>query len=131
MLFRVRLEAVKTVHLSTAVLCFNYKPTLFSVSCKTFRTLLSCYNNLESATYRYGAVSGKTDSHVGILKYPGGEFLFSRWGIKNSSEESNETSEETGLTHYNSISKISSGVIRASFFLRRSVDVALSLSLSR
>ena len=37
----------------------------------------------------------------------------------------------TGLTHYNSISKISSGVIRASFFLRRSVDVPLSLSLSR
>ena len=36
-----------------------------------------------------------------------------------------------GLTHYNSISKISSGVIRESFFLRRSVDVALSLSLSR
>ena len=37
----------------------------------------------------------------------------------------------TGLTHYNSISKIPSGVIRASFFLSRSVDVALSLSLSR
>ena len=36
-----------------------------------------------------------------------------------------------GLTHYNSISKISSGVIRESYFLRRSVDVALSLSLSR
>ena len=39
--------------------------------------------------------------------------------------------QSAGLTHYNSISKISSGVIRASFFLRRSVDVPLSLSLSR
>ena len=36
-----------------------------------------------------------------------------------------------GVTHYNSISKISSGVIRESFFLSRSVDVAFSLSLSR
>ncbi|WP_139044635.1 hypothetical protein [Porphyromonas asaccharolytica] len=39
-------------------------------------------------------MSGKTDFHVGILKYPSGEFLFSTWGRKNSSEESNETSEE-------------------------------------
>ena len=37
----------------------------------------------------------------------------------------------SGVTHYNSISKISSGVIRESFFLSRSVDVAFSLSLSR
>lgn len=37
---------------------------------------------------------------------------------------------DSGLTHYNSISKISSGVIRESFFLSRSVDVA-RLSLSR
>ena len=42
-----------------------------------------------------------------------------------------ESYGDAGLTHYNSISKISSGVIRASFFLSRSVDVALSLSLSR
>ncbi len=39
-------------------------------------------------------MSGKTDFHVDISKYPGGEFLFSTWGRKNSSEESNETSEE-------------------------------------
>jgi len=39
-------------------------------------------------------MSGKTDFHVGILKYPSGEFLFSTWRRKNSSEESNETSEE-------------------------------------
>ena len=30
-------------------------------------------NNLELETYRYGAVSGKSDFHVDILKYPGGE----------------------------------------------------------
>ena len=57
------------------------------------------YDNLESTTYRYGAVSGKTDFHVDISKYPGGEFLFSTWGIKNSSEESNETSEEMNDAH--------------------------------
>ena len=34
-----------------------------------------------------------------ISKYPGGEFLFSTWGIKNSSEESNETSEELFDAH--------------------------------
>ena len=45
--------------------------------------------------------------------------------------ECSSPGSEAGLTHYNSISKISSGVIRASFFLRRSVDVPLSLSLSR
>ena len=32
-------------------------------------------------------MSGKTDFHVDISKYPGGEFLFSTWGRKNSSEE--------------------------------------------
>ena len=37
----------------------------------------SCYNNLEPATYRNGTVSGKSDFHVDISKYPGGEFLFS------------------------------------------------------
>ncbi|WP_308556205.1 hypothetical protein, partial [uncultured Porphyromonas sp.] len=57
------------------------------------------YDNLESTTYRYGAVSGKTDFHVDISKYPGGEFLFSTWGRKNSSEESNETSEEMNHAH--------------------------------
>ena len=45
------------------------------------------------------AVSGKTNSHVDILKYPGGEFLFSTWGRKKSSEESNETSEEMNHAH--------------------------------
>ena len=39
---------------------------------------LTHYNNLDTATYRYGAVSGKTDFHVDISKYPGGEFLFPR-----------------------------------------------------
>ena len=34
-----------------------------------------------------------------ISKYPGGEFLFSTWGRKNSSEESNETSEEMNHAH--------------------------------
>ena len=43
-------------------------------------------------------MSGKSDFHVDISKYPGGEFLFSTWGIKNSSEESNETSEESNET---------------------------------
>ena len=32
-------------------------------------------------------MSGKTDFHVDISKYLGGEFLFSTWGRKNSSEE--------------------------------------------
>ena len=57
------------------------------------------YNNLEPTTYRYGAVSGESDFHVDISKYPGGEFLFSTWGRKNSSEESNETSEEMNDAH--------------------------------
>ena len=39
-------------------------------------------------------MSRKTDFHVDISKYLGGEFLFSTWGRKNSSEEWNETSEE-------------------------------------
>ena len=42
-------------------------------------------------------MSEKIDFHVDISKYSGGEFLFSTWGIKNSSEESNETSEEIVL----------------------------------
>ena len=44
-------------------------------------------------------MSGKTDFHVDISKYPRGEFLFSTWGRKNSSEESNETSEEMNHAH--------------------------------
>ncbi len=56
-------------------------------------------NNLEMTTYQNGAVSEKSDFHVDISKYPGGEFLFSTWGIKNSSEESNETSEEMNHAH--------------------------------
>ena len=39
-------------------------------------------------------MSGKTDFHVEISKFPRGGFLFPTWGRKNSSEESNETSEE-------------------------------------
>ena len=39
----------------------------------------------------------KSDFHLDI--YPGGEFLFSTWGRKNSSEESNETSEEMNDAH--------------------------------
>ena len=42
---------------------------------------------------------GRNDLHVDVLKYPGGEFLFSTWGRKNSSEESNETSEEMNHAH--------------------------------
>ena len=34
-----------------------------------------------------------------ISKYPRGEFLFFTWGRKNSSEESNETSEEMNHAH--------------------------------
>ena len=60
---------------------------------------LDRYNNLEPTTYRYGAVLGKSDFHVDISKYPGGEFLFSTWASKNSSEESNETSEEMNDAH--------------------------------
>ena len=41
----------------------------------------------------------KSDLHVDISKYPRGEFLFSSWGRKNSSEESNETSEELNDAH--------------------------------
>ena len=36
------------------------------------------YNNLDPTTYRYGAVSGKSDFHVEISKSPRGEFLFPR-----------------------------------------------------
>ena len=46
------------------------------------------------------AVSGKKwILHVDILKCPRGKFLFSTWGRKNSSEESNETSEEMNHAH--------------------------------
>ena len=58
-----------------------------------------CYNNLEPTTYQNGVMSGKTDFHVDISKNPGGEFLFPTWGRKNSSEESNETSEEMNHAH--------------------------------
>ncbi|WP_296950825.1 hypothetical protein, partial [Porphyromonas sp.] len=61
--------------------------------------MLNRYNNLDPTTLRCGAVSGKTVFHVEISKYPGGEFLFSTWGRKNSSEESNETSEEMNHAH--------------------------------
>ena len=44
-------------------------------------------------------MSEKTDFHVDISKFPRGEFLFSTWGRKNSSEESNETSEEMNHAH--------------------------------
>ena len=57
------------------------------------------HNNLDLATYRNGVVSGKSDFHVDISKFPRGEFLFSTWGRKNSSEESNETSEEMNNAH--------------------------------
>ena len=60
---------------------------------------LACYNNLEPTTYQNGAMSGKSDFHVDISKFPRGEFLFSTWGRKNSSEESNETSEEMNHAH--------------------------------
>jgi len=40
---------------------------------------------------------------VDILKYPRGEFLFSTWGRKNSSEESNETSEEMNHAHVENV----------------------------
>ena len=36
------------------------------------------YNNLEPTTYRYGAVSVKSDFHLDISKFPRGEFLFPR-----------------------------------------------------
>ena len=36
------------------------------------------YNNLDPTTYRYGALSGKTDFHVDISKSPRGYFLFPR-----------------------------------------------------
>ena len=44
-------------------------------------------------------MSGKSDLHVDISKSPRGYFLFSTWGRKNSSEESNETSEEMNDAH--------------------------------
>ena len=31
------------------------------------------YNNLDPATYRYGAVSGKSDFHMDISKFPRGK----------------------------------------------------------
>ena len=46
---------------------------------------------------------GKSDFHVDISKYRGGEFLFSTWRIKNSSEESNETSEEMFDAHVENV----------------------------
>ena len=58
-----------------------------------------CYNNLELTTCQNGTASGKSDFHVDISKSPRGEFLFSTWGRKNSSEESNETSEEMNDAH--------------------------------
>ena len=60
---------------------------------------LTCYNNLDPTTHQNDAVSGKSDFHVDISKSPRGEFLFSTWGRKNSSEESNETSEEMNDAH--------------------------------
>jgi len=48
-------------------------------------------------------MSGKSDFHVDISKSPRGEFLFSTWGIKNSSEESNETSEEMNDAHVENV----------------------------
>ena len=48
-------------------------------------------------------MSGETDFHVDISKYPGGEFLFSTWERKNSSEESNETSEEMNHVHVGNV----------------------------
>ena len=44
-------------------------------------------------------VEKKLILHVDILKCPRGEFLFSTWGRKNSSEESNKTSEEMNHAH--------------------------------
>ena len=44
-------------------------------------------------------MSGKSDLHVDILKSPRGYFFFPTWGRKNSSEESNETSEEMNDAH--------------------------------
>ena len=63
------------------------------------RLLQKSHNSSESTTYRYGTMSGKTVFHVDISKSPRGEFLFSTWGRKNSSEESNETSEELNDAH--------------------------------
>ena len=42
---------------------------------------------------------GKTDFHVDISKSPRGDLRFSTWRRKNSSEESNETSEEMNHAH--------------------------------
>ena len=39
-------------------------------------------------------MSGKSDLHVDISKYPRGDFFFPTWKRKNSSEESNETVEK-------------------------------------
>ena len=43
-----------------------------------------------------------SNRHVDISKSPREDFLFSTWGRKNSSEESNETSEEMNCLLYTS-----------------------------
>ena len=45
------------------------------------------YNNLELTTYRNRAVSGKSDSHVDVSKYPRGKRKFSTWARNKTSEE--------------------------------------------
>ena len=42
------------------------------------KLMLASHDNLEIVTYQNGAVSGKSDFHVDILKSPRGEFLFPR-----------------------------------------------------
>ena len=77
-----------------------YRVSLRLVSSRrTSVVSVGCYNNLEPTAYRNDIVSGKSDFHVDISKSPRGEFLFSTWGRKNSSEESNETSEEMNDAH--------------------------------
>ena len=44
-------------------------------------------------------MSEKSDLHVDISKSPRGDFFFPTWKRKNSSEESNETSEEMNDAH--------------------------------
>ena len=44
-------------------------------------------------------MSEKSDFHVDILTFPRGESQISTWGKKNSSEESNETSEKMNHAH--------------------------------
>ena len=77
----------------------DIKVLFFAAQIQLSNATLTRNNNLEPTTYRYRAVSGKTDFHVDISKSPRGEFLFSTWGRKNSSEESNETSEEMNHAH--------------------------------